>query len=205
MTYPTMLLFVATQNHFPLFNKRAKCKKQRGAENGTAAMVQIAWGKVLSSDFKDEVISISDYLTCDPSHLTSAMAFETGETFSPSIQNKQSGAIGLIQFMPKTAAALGTSTDELRQMTAVEQLVYVRKYLQSYRNRMKSLSDVYMTILWPKAVGQPEAYVIFKTPSKQYEQNKGLDANKDGQVTKGEAAYKVQLKLNRGLSKDLRG
>ncbi len=168
-------------------------------------MVQIAWGRVLSPEFKSEVISISEYLACYPSHLTSAMAFETGETFSPSIQNKVSGATGLIQFMPNTALSLGTSTSALGQMTAVEQLEYVRKYLVPFRKQMKSLSDVYMTILWPKAVGKPEAYVIFKFPSKAYQQNKGLDANKDDQVTKGEAAYKVQLKLNRGLSKDLRG
>lgn len=39
-----------------------------------------------------------------------AMAFESGETFSPSIKNAAgSGAVGLIQFMPSTAKALGTS------------------------------------------------------------------------------------------------
>jgi two-component system, NtrC family, sensor kinase len=32
-----------------------------------------------------------------------------------------------------------------------------------------------------------------------------LDINKDGQVTKGEAASKVQAKLDKGLGKTLRG
>jgi hypothetical protein len=167
--------------------------------------MDIAWGKKVSAAFKSEVISISEFLVCDPSHLTSAMAFETGESFSPSIQNKASKATGLIQFMPATAVSLGTTINELKSMTDIEQLVFVRKYLRPYRNRMKSLSDVYMTILYPAAVGKLDAHVLFRAPSKQYEQNKGLDSNKDLVVTKGEAAYKVQLKLNRGLANGFRG
>ena len=61
-----------------------------------------------------------------------------------------------------------------------------------------------MAILWPAAVGKPEAHVLFRAPTNTYKQNKGLDANKDGQVTKGEAAAKVQLQLNKGLDKALR-
>jgi hypothetical protein len=168
-------------------------------------MPQIAWGKKVSIAFKSEIISISDFLGCDPSHLMSAIAFETGESFSPSIQNKLSKATGLIQFIPSTAKFLGTSIGSLSAMSAVEQLYFVKKYLTPYRSKMKMLSDVYMTILWPRAVGKAEAYVLFKQPSQTYSQNSGLDANKDGQITKGEAAYRVQLKLNRGLSINMRG
>ena len=70
---------------------------------------------------------------------------------------------------------------------------------------MTSVSDVYMTILWPKAVGKPDAHVIFESPTKAYKQNKGLDVNKDNQVTKGEAASKVQKMLDKGLAFSLRG
>ena len=168
-------------------------------------MPEIAWGKKVSSAFKSKVIGISGGLGCDPSHLMSAMAFETGESFSPSIKNKVSGATGLIQFMPKTAKSLGTTTDDLAAMSAVDQLDFVEKYLEPFKNKMSMVSDVYMTILFPKAVGRPEAFVLFRSPSKAYEQNKGLDANKDGEVTKGEAAAKVQAKLVKGLDKSLRG
>ena len=163
-------------------------------------MVKIAWGKKVSKTFKDKVIEISDDLECDPSHLMSAMAFETGERFTASIQNPSTRATGLIQFMPKTAKSLGTSIDFLKAMTAEEQLAYVALYLEPFRKKMKSLSDVYMTILYPKAVGKPESHALFKHPKKAYTLNKGLDVNKDLIVTKGEAASKVQLKLNRGLS-----
>src|SRR2546428_85973 len=162
-------------------------------------MPEIAWGKKVSPAFKTKVMAISTGLGCDPSHLMAAMAFETGERFTPDIRNPVSGATGLIQFMPKTAVGLGTTTAALAAMTAVDQLDFVAKYLKPFKGKMKTLSDVYMTILFPKAVGKPEAFVLFAAPSKAYEQNKGLDINKDDQVTKGEASSKVQSKLDKGL------
>jgi hypothetical protein len=90
-------------------------------------------------------------------------------------------------------------------MTPVAQLDFVQKYLQPFRGRMKTLSDVYMAILFQVAVGKPEAFVLFRSGSKAYEQNKGLDSNKDGQITKGEAVTKVQAKLSRGLDASRRG
>jgi hypothetical protein len=168
-------------------------------------MPEIAWGKKVSAPFKTKVLAISSDLGCDPSHLMSAMAFETGERFTPDVRNKASGATGLIQFMPTTAKSLGTTTAALAQMSAVDQLDFVKAYLKPFKGKMTTLSDVYMTILFPAAVGKPEAHVLFKSPTKAYEQNKGLDANKDGQVTKGEAAAKVQAKLVKGLGASLRG
>ena len=60
-------------------------------------------------------------------------------------------------------------------------------------------------ILLPSAVGKLEAFVLFRRPSRAYMQNQGLDVNHDGQVTKGEAAAKVQTKLERGLETSRRG
>jgi hypothetical protein len=168
-------------------------------------MPEIAWGKKVSTDFKAKVIVISSDLGCDPSHLMSAMAFETGERFTPDVRNPASGATGLIQFMPSTARALGTTTAKLAAMTAVAQLDFVKSYLAPFRNRMNMLSDVYMTILFPRAVGKAEAFVLFRDGTIAYRQNKPLDANKDGQITKGEAAAKVYAKLVKGLSVSLRG
>src|SRR5882757_4468211 len=168
-------------------------------------MPEIAWGKKVSGPFKSKVIAICTGLGCDPSHLMAAMAFETGESFSPSIKNKASGATGLIQFMASTAKSLGTTTAALAAMTAVNQLDFVEKYLMPFKGKMNTLSDVYMTILFPKAVGKPEAFVLFASPSTAYKQNKGLDLNKDNQITKNEAASLVQKKLTKGLDKSLRG
>jgi hypothetical protein len=177
-----------------------------GSGDGTpASSDQIAWGKRVDLDFKTKVVTICSVLGCDPSHLMAAMAFETGDSFSPTKQNPRSGATGLIQFMPSTATGLGTSIPALLQMTAIEQLNYVQKYLTPFKGRMRSLSDVYMTILFPVAVGRPDSYVLFAAPSIAYTQNAGLDVNGDREVTKGEAASKVQGRLNEGLSAVNRG
>jgi hypothetical protein len=171
-----------------------------GAGGAQSGQQKIAWGKKVSADFKAKVIGICGGLSCDPSFLMASMAFETGATFSPTLQNPRSLATGLIQFLPSTAASLGTSIAALEQMTAVAQLDFVQKYLTPFKGRMLSLSDVYMTILFPVAVGKPDSFVLFAAPSSAYEQNSGLDVNHDGQVTKGEAASKVQSMLDQGLS-----
>ena len=132
-------------------------------------------------------------------YLYAVMGFETGGTFSPSVKNKAgSGATGLIQFMPETAKGLGTSTDALSKMTRTEQLKYVDKYFGGTLNKGGSLSDVYMSVLFPAAVGKPDDFVLFGKGAMggytgtAYDQNIGLDLNKDGSVTKEEASKKVR-------------
>jgi hypothetical protein len=128
------------------------------------------------------------------------MAFESAETFSPDVRNRVSGATGLIQFMPSTATRLGTSTDELARMTAEEQLDYVAKYFEPYSGRIGTVEDLYMAILWPSAIGRPNDFVLFKSPSIAYAQNAGLDQDKDGAVTKTDAAGPVIAKLKKGAT-----
>ena len=65
-------------------------------------------------EFVKKVQSISSNLNIDPNWLMAIMFWESAGTFSPSVQNKTSGATGLIQFMPSTAVGLGTSTTELK-------------------------------------------------------------------------------------------
>lgn len=158
----------------------------------------LAWGARVSSAFREKVRTISQKIGCDPNHLMACIAFETGESFDPGVKNQAgSGATGLIQFMPSTAEDLGTSTERLATMTAEEQLDYVSKYF-SWFPGVRTLEDVYMAILWPKAIGRPNDYVLFARPSKVYDQNRGLDRDKDGKVTKFEAAAAVRAKLERG-------
>ncbi|MBL7661204.1 hypothetical protein JNK13_00485 [bacterium] len=150
----------------------------------------------LSAEFMGGVSSIAGFLGTDPYFLLAAMSFETGGTFSPSKRNSLSGATGLIQFMPSTARSLGTTTDALARMTREEQLVYVRKYFASYGGRLRTLEDTYMAILWPRAVGKPNSYALFRRGTVEYSQNAGLDINRDGVVTKEEAASKVRNHYN---------
>jgi hypothetical protein len=106
--------------------------------------------------------------------------------------------------MPATAKGLGTSIEALKRMTPLTQLDYVQRYFAPYKGRLKDLSDLYMAILWPKAVGKPASYVLFAKGSREYSQNH-LDANNDGTVTKIEAANRVQQHLVEGMRDELRG
>jgi hypothetical protein len=167
--------------------------------------IELAWGKKISPAFKRKVIDISAELGIDPNNLMAAMAFESGRTFRADVQNRLSGAVGLIQFMPATAKGLGTSTAALKKMTPVAQLDFVRLYFLPHKGRLNDLNDLYMAILWPRAVRRPASYVLFARGSRQYSQNSGLDVNSDGVVTKAEAASRVQQHLVEGMRPELRG
>ncbi|KVK72179.1 hypothetical protein WS90_35415 [Burkholderia cepacia] len=185
---------------------------------------EIAWGKRVGEEFKAKVMEISEDLRVDPDYLMSCMAFETGETFRPDIRNAAgSGATGLVQFMPSTAVGLGTTTDKLSKMTAVEQLEYVHRYFLPSKGRLRELEDVYMHILYPAAVGKPGEYVIAdkyvredsgvikidkngnKIINKMYAQNIGLDVDGNEKITKTEAASKVREKYEKGMGNDFKG
>lgn len=159
---------------------------------------ELVYSSMVSAAFCEKVIGIAARLGVDPNFLMAVMAFESGGTFSPSVKNKLSGATGLIQFMPKTAVGLGTSLAELAQMSAEEQLDFVERHFRPFRGRLKTLEDTYMAVLWPAAVGKPNDHVLFRQGSKAYEQNRGLDVNRDGLITKAEAAGKVRAKLDAG-------
>ena len=173
-------------------------------------MKSIAWGKKLSPEEKEKLLKICSNLKIEPDYLTACIAFETGETFSPSIESKSgSKALGLLQFMPTTAIALGTTSEKLKKMSVLEQLDYVEKYFKPYANKINTLSDLYMAILWPAAIGKSPDFVLFdkadKKYPKRYIQNRGLDFNKDGKITLGETCKKIEEKLVRGKTKEFFG
>lgn len=159
-----------------------------------------------SPKFADKVIDIAKDLGARPEHLMAVMRFETQDTLSPKKKNNAgSKATGLIQFMPKTAQGLlKTKTKEaaiklLENMTAVEQLDYVKKHLLPFKGKLNTLDDLYMAVLLPSAVGKSPNYPLFKEDKTAirkeltaYWQNRGLDINKDGIITKAEAASKVK-------------
>ena len=168
--------------------------------------MRLAWGKKVSEIFRQRLVDRCEWLEIDPSYLMACMAFETAATFSPSIRNAAgSSAVGLIQFMPQTAFALGTTDDELSKMSAEAQLDYVLAYFNwtKTKGNVHTLEDVYMCILWPRAIGKPLDYVLFdKADHKRpqlYIQNAGLDYDKNGRITKAEATRGVRSFLEVGL------
>lgn len=167
-------------------------------------MFNLCWGQKVSPEFRNRLLQLCRKLHWTNDHanwLMAAMAFESGGTFSPSIKNAAgSGATGLIQFMPSTARGLGTTVAELAKMNATDQLFYVEQYFRPYAKRIESLPDMYMAILWPAAIGKDDSHPLFKAPSIAYTQNRGLDTDLDGVVTKLEAAAKVTERFIQGYA-----
>lgn len=147
----------------------------------------------LTPEFKQKVDAIEKRLGMAPGSLMAVMNFETGGEFSPATRNRAgSGATGLIQFTRGTAQGLGTSTDALAQMSAEDQLDYVERYLSPYKGKMGTLKDAYLAVLYPKAIGKPDWYPLFASGTTAYRQNAGLDRDKKGVVTVGDAVAMVQ-------------
>jgi hypothetical protein len=149
-------------------------------------------------DLKEGISRLATKYNIPAISLMAIMDFETGGSFDPAETNQAgSGAIGLIGFLPETARSLGTTTAELAQMSQTEQLVYVEKYFDQFGDRLSggNLDDIYMAVLWPKAIGKPDGYVLFRRGTVAYRQNSGLDHNEDGTITKYEAATKVRRRF----------
>lgn len=171
----------------------------------------LAWGRKVSPVFKDRILWTANALRMPRKGvdwLMACIAFESGETFSPDIKNMAgSGATGLIQFMPKTAIGLGTTTERLARMDAEDQINYIYKYFKPFAGRLNTLGDVYMAILWPAGVGKDDDWKLWCKTGREvtYLQNQGLDVNNDGCITRGEAVSKVKAKLDKGMGPQFYG
>jgi RHS repeat-associated protein len=140
----------------------------------------INFESLVNADFKHKTLEIAYDLNVDPNHLMSVMAFESGETFSPSVQNYGgANAYGLIQFMDVSLKDInktfGTemTTDKIKDLTAVEQLEYVKYQFLMWQNRGKSFSDVtdfYLAVFSPKFIGKSDSYTMYKKKTKMIEQ-----------------------------------
>ena len=146
--------------------------------------------------FIAKVEAMAERLGTRPEYLLAVMSFESG--FSPSIRNQAgSGATGLIQFMPGTAAELGTTTDALARMSAVDQLDYVERYFnnRSDPGELNTLEGVYTTVLYGSPRPDPDS-TLFSQGTAAYRMNAPLDLNRDGRITAGEATSFVRDRID---------
>ena len=146
--------------------------------------------------FIARVITISHRLGIEPEWLMQVFVNESG--MNHQAVNVASGATGLIQFMPDTAAALGTSVAALKSMTNVQQLDWVYKYLAPYAGRIASYIDLYFTVFFPLAIGKPDDWVFQTsklTAGKIASQNPVFDLNRDGKLTVAEVREAMLRKV----------
>ncbi len=114
-------------------------------------------------------------------------------------------------FLSKEISRLPQSIDSIitkdivieafKQMSSVKQLDYVKQYLLPYKGKLNNPQDAYLSVLYPKAVGQGSNpnYVVFSQGSNAYEKNKHfdgvVDGKKDGVVTVQEATKEITDRL----------
>ena len=153
---------------------------------------------------QDEQIALNNlkdsfnWTTQQLDYLIACMKFESN--LDPKAVNKISHAVGLIQFMPTTCKSLGITPDEMLALDFCKQLNFVKSYFKPYFRKVKTLNDMYMAILMPKFIGASDDTNIFSREI-QYQQNKGLDINKDRIITKSEACRRVQHIYDVGFNK----
>jgi hypothetical protein len=153
-------------------------------------------------EFTAELNRVAQKFNINANDLLAVMLIETAGTLNPSIRNQDgSGAVGLIQFLPITATALGTTTDNLAKMTRVQQMKYVEKYLQYWKlPQGATAGHLYTAVYLPAYINKD---VLSVRGEANYEQNRGLDYNNDGKITRSDLDAHVnnakkQYKLEKG-------
>ncbi|OXA83708.1 C40 family peptidase [Flavobacterium hercynium] len=96
------------------------------------------------------------------SELMSIIHLETAGTFKPSTDNGVDFS-GLIQFSDASAKSLGTTRAKLRAMSFIDQMKYVEEYFFKKRALLTTMTDLYLLVLKPNAVGKGSdpTYVVF--------------------------------------------
>ncbi len=79
------------------------------------------------------------------------------------------------------------------------------KAIQRRHKKLDTLESVYFAILDSSAIGKANDATVFKGGTKEYKSNKGLDKNKDGQITVSEVTAKIRAMYQKGLQQGYLG
>lgn len=157
-----------------------------------------------SATFFPKLIQVAERLETSPDLLTAVMLMESG--LNPQAQNTafpfyvngrlDGYATGLIQFIPSTARALGTTTAKIYAMTGTQQLDLVERYYAPYKGKLNTIYALYMVTFLPahlKDIDNDKVVLgtgIGIAPTEIRRMNPGFDqiphGNGDGVITVGE-------------------
>ena len=125
-----------------------------------------------ASAIASRIVEVANNVGTHPYWLANLINFESAGTFSSSVQNPSTRATGLIQFMPSTARGMGTTVEQLAQMTPLEQMNWVEAYLSKYKSKgLNNPTDIYMAVFYPVSIGNPQ----YKFPDYVARANNGID------------------------------
>lgn len=170
-----------------------------GFQEANVAGVKGEWAK--DTGFINGVNQLSQKWNIDAGDLLGLFHSESGVNAQA---RNPSGATGIIQFMPDTARALGTSTDAIYKMNKTQQLTLVDQYFaMSKLPKGATAGQLYATVFLPAYNRKSENFVIArpngpndagKTNPKWYTQNAGLDVNRDGVITIADLGLRLSKK-----------
>lgn len=179
----------------------------------TPSLIGVSGIESTTPEFRAALVRTAASLGIDPDYLATVISFES--QFQPSIENKaciavgKTGcAIGLIQFTGPARDELGVLASELRNMSAVAQLDYVRRYYARKGfapGRAHTLEDAYFAVLWPAAIGKPLSTVLMRRDAstengkKEYALNQGLDFGRKGYITANDVARAIRTHYDAGM------
>lgn len=162
--------------------------------------MNLLFSNKVTKQVADTIISRSGKLGIDPDWFMFLGDFESG---LDAWESNPYGCFSWIQFCPdvpggdyKTIKGRRYYFFELAKMSEIELLNLSFDYLeeqQSAHGRFASYHDLYFSILYPAAIGEPDDYVL-NTKS-----NNIFDINKNGSITVGEVKQyldnRVKLKV----------
>lgn len=170
-----------------------------GFQEANVSGVTGAWAK--DTGFINGVNQLAQKWNIDAGDLLGLFHSESGVNAQA---RNPSGATGIIQFMPDTARALGTSTEAIYRMNKTQQLTLVDQYFAMNKlPKGATAGQLYATVFLPAYNRKSENFVIArpngpndagKTNSKWYTQNAGLDVNRDGVITVGDLGIRLSKK-----------
>lgn len=142
--------------------------------------------RAITQDLPDEfflrLVQVAKRVQCDPVDLLRVMTMESG--IRRSTRNKESGAVGILQFTPISNKATGLTELERRALGSVSetrQLDYVERYFLSIRKDFGvrgplSRVGVYQAVFCPRSLRSSDGddAICYRYPSKEWDQNSGL-------------------------------
>jgi len=154
------------------------------------------------TEFLEGLVAMSGRLGANPGDILAKMASES--SLMPNAQHPGTKATGLIQMIPSTASAQGTSVSALKGMTRAEQLPYIEKFLTKSLAGVKrpiSPGHLYTATFLPAFVKEDEDFVIaskdgslpkgYPESANWYAGNAPLDSNKDGKIQIFELGHRI--------------
>ena len=167
-----------------------------------------------NKQFLSGIQKIADKHNIKAAELLGLIASES--SFKGDALNETSGAGGLIQFKPEIAKEFGTTVDDIRGMSLVDQLPLIDRYLSKNLPDNATTSQLYGSVFMPsyadkgpdfQLLGSGDQFddgeKINSTIRARYERNSGLDLDGDGFISVGELGSRIKNKMSEFGIQDL--